>query len=102
MLQLAKLNGNESGRDALITSTHSWTYAMTALTQARYRVVPGTQRVLRGEVIPIRKMDSFAKLCQSGKEAEAAAKLAKLDPSLTLDTLTWYGFNIEAEVEPIP
>jgi hypothetical protein len=101
MLQLAKLGGDQSRRDEAITSTHSWTYAMTALTQARYRVVPGTARVVGGLPLQVREMDSFVRAIQSDGEAKAAEKLAKMDSSLTLDSPTWYGFDIEADVEPI-
>jgi hypothetical protein len=101
MLQLAKLGGDEGRRDEAITSTHSWTYAMTALTQARYRVVPGTARVIGGLPLRVREMDTFVRVIQDEGEAKAVEKLGKMAPGLTLDSPTWYGFDIEADVEPI-
>jgi hypothetical protein len=101
MCQMAKLTGGDATKlDDVVEQLHSWTYALTSLTQSRYRPVAGTAHVVPGLPRTIRQLEFYAKMIATDGEQKALEHLQKDYPELTLDSKTWEGADIEVDVEP--
>ena len=102
ILELGQLTGgDESRRNDVVEQLHSYKYALTSLTQGRYRVVPGTAVVDGGGETKVRDVDPVPRIIADKGEQAAQAWLDAKYPGATLDTVTWWGMDILYDVEAL-
>jgi hypothetical protein len=102
MLELAQFTGgDESKRNDVVERLHSYKYALTALTQGRYRVVPGTAVVDGGAGLKVRAVGQVEDMIAAKGEQETQAWLDANYPGAKLDTETWWGMDILYDVEAL-